>query len=309
MKTLTIASRESRLALWQAEHIQIRLQNLYPDLTVNILPMTTQGDQILDKTLSKIGGKGLFVKELETALLDGRADIAVHSAKDVPMVLPAGFTLAAICEREDARDAFVSNRYGSLADLPEGTVVGTASLRREAQIRARFPHLQIQPLRGNVQTRLRKLDEGEFDAIILASAGLIRLDLAHRITGFIDVLDSLPAPGQGALAIEISAAARPDLLAILAPFNHVSTAACVMAERTLSRFLGGSCQIPLGAYATEHDGMVTLKGLVASIDGLTVLKTEATAPLNEVEALGAQLAEQLRIQGAQTIINDILKTV
>jgi hydroxymethylbilane synthase len=308
MKTLMIASRESRLALWQAEHIQTRLQELYPDLTVNILPMTTQGDQILDKTLSKIGGKGLFVKELETALLDGRADIAVHSAKDVPMVLPEGFTLAAICEREDARDAFVSNRYGALADLPEGAVVGTASLRREAQIRARFPHLQIQPLRGNVQTRLRKLDEGEFDAIILASAGLIRLELAHRITGFIDVAESLPAPGQGALAIEISAA-RPDLLAVLAPLNHASTAACVLAERTLSRFLGGSCQIPLGAYATETDGLVTLKGLVASVDGLTVLKTEATAPLKEAEALGALLAEQLRVQGAQTIIDDILKAI
>lgn len=308
MKTLTIASRESRLALWQAEHIQTRLQELYPDLTVNILPMTTQGDQILDKTLSKIGGKGLFVKELETALLDGRADIAVHSAKDVPMVLPMGFTLAAICEREDARDAFVSNQYEALADLPEGAVVGTASLRREAQIRARFPHLQIKPLRGNVQTRLRKLDEGEFDAIILASAGLIRLDLAHRITGFIDVSDSLPAPGQGALAIEISAA-RPDLLAVLAPLNHASTAACVLAERTLSRFLGGSCQIPLGAYATENDGMVTLQGLVASVDGLTVLKTEATAPLKEAEALGALLAEQLRVQGAQTIIDDILKAI
>jgi hydroxymethylbilane synthase len=308
MKTLTIASRESRLALWQAEHIQTRLQELYPDLTVNILPMTTQGDQILDKTLSKIGGKGLFVKELETALLDGRADIAVHSAKDVPMVLPAGFTLAAICEREDARDAFVSNQYEALADLPEGAVVGTASLRREAQIRARFPYLQIKPLRGNVQTRLRKLDEGEFDAIILASAGLIRLDLAHRITGLIDVSDSLPAPGQGALAIEISAA-RPDLLAVLAPLNHASTAACVLAERTLSRFLGGSCQIPLGAYATENEGMVTLQGLVASVDGLTVLKTEATAPLKEAEALGALLAEQLRVQGAQTIIDDILKAI
>jgi hydroxymethylbilane synthase len=308
MKTLTIASRESRLALWQAEHIQTRLQELYPDLTVNILPMTTQGDQILDKTLSKIGGKGLFVKELETALLDGRADIAVHSAKDVPMVLPVGFTLAAICEREDARDAFVSNQYEALADLPEGAVVGTASLRREAQIRARFPHLQIKPLRGNVQTRLRKLDEGEFDAIILASAGLIRLDLAHRITGLIDVSDSLPAPGQGALAIEISAA-RPDLLAVLAPLNHASTAACVLAERTLSRLLGGSCQIPLGAYATENDGMVTLQGLVASVDGLTVLKTEATAPLKEAEALGALLAEQLRVQGAQTIIDDILKAI
>lgn len=308
MKTLTIASRESRLALWQAEHIQTRLQELYPDLTVNILPMTTQGDQILDKTLSKIGGKGLFVKELETALLDGRADIAVHSAKDVPMVLPAGFTLAAICEREDARDAFVSNQYEALADLPEGAVVGTASLRREAQIRARFPYLQIKPLRGNVQTRLRKLDEGEFDAIILASAGLIRLDLAHRITSFIDVSDSLPAPGQGALAIEISAA-RPDLLGVLAPLNHASTAACVLAERTLSRFLGGSCQIPLGAYATENEGMVTLQGLVASVDGLTVLKTEATAPLKEAEALGALLAEQLRVQGAQTIIDDILKAI
>lgn len=308
MKTLTIASRESRLALWQAEHIQTRLQELYPDLTVNILPMTTQGDQILDKTLSKIGGKGLFVKELETALLDGRADIAVHSAKDVPMVLPMGFTLAAICEREDARDAFVSNQYEALADLPEGAVVGTASLRREAQIRARFPHLQIKPLRGNVQTRLRKLDEGEFDAIILASAGLIRLDLAHRITGFIDVSDSLPAPGQGALAIEISAA-RSDLLAVLAPLNHASTAACVLAERALSRFLGGSCQIPLGAYATENDGMVILQGLVASVDGLTVLKTEATAPLKEAEALGELLAEQLRAQGAQTIIDDILKAI
>ena len=277
MNKLVIASRESKLAMWQAEHIQARLQALYPQLTVDILGMTTQGDQILDRTLSKIGGKGLFVKELEQALHDGRADIAVHSIKDVPMNLPEGFALAAICEREDPRDALVSNRYSSLHELPSGAVVGTSSLRRESQLRARFPHLVIKPLRGNVQTRLRKLDDGEFDAIILAAAGLKRLELQDRIRCELAPSESLPAVGQGALGIEIRAD-RSDLVTLLAPLNHADTHACVSAERSLSRVLGGSCQIPLGAFATLSDDVITLGGFVAHPDGSVMLTASASAP-------------------------------
>ncbi|OGT01845.1 MAG: hydroxymethylbilane synthase, partial [Gallionellales bacterium RBG_16_57_15] len=242
---LVIASRESALAMWQAQHIRDRLRALYPQTPVSILGMTTQGDQILDVTLSKIGGKGLFVKELETALEDGSADLAVHSLKDVPMHLPEGFVLAAIGEREDPRDAFVSNQYENLAALPAGSVVGTSSLRRESQLRARFPHLKIEPLRGNVQTRLRKLDEGRYAAIILAAAGLKRLGLADRIRALISSDDSLPAVGQGALGIECRAG-RADVIALLQPLHHPDTAACVLAERALSRALAGSCQVPLG---------------------------------------------------------------
>lgn len=306
MKSLVIASRESLLAMWQAEHIQARLQALYPDLTVEILGMTTQGDQILDKTLSKIGGKGLFVKELEVALQERRADIAVHSLKDVPMMLPEGFKLAVITEREDARDAFVSNKYTSLADLPHGAVVGTSSLRREAQLRARFSHLQIRPLRGNVQTRLRKLDEDEFDAIILASAGLKRLGLGERITTLLDPSESLPAAGQGALGIEISSD-REDLMELLAPLNHVQTHACVMAERALARELGGSCQVPLAAYATEKDGVLHLQGLVAHPDGSVVLLENSSAPREYADALGRAVAKKLIDKGALPLIASVLE--
>jgi hydroxymethylbilane synthase len=250
--TLIIASRESRLAMWQAEHVRCALHKLYPSCDVKILGMTTRGDQILDRTLSKVGGKGLFVKELENALADGRADLAVHSLKDVPMELPAGFELSTIMEREDPRDAFVSNAYDSLAALPAGSVVGTSSLRRESMLRARYPQLVVQPLRGNLDTRLAKLDRGDYAAIILAAAGLKRLGLGERIRALLDPADSLPAAGQGALGIEIRAG-RPELAAWLAPLHHEHTAAAVEAERMVSRALGGSCEVPLAAYATWRD--------------------------------------------------------
>lgn len=306
MKSLVIASRESLLAMWQAKHIQVRLQTLYPYLDVAILGMTTQGDQILDQTLSKIGGKGLFVKELEIALAERRADIAVHSLKDVPMVLPEGFALTAMIEREDARDAFVSNQYASLSDLPHGAVVGTSSLRREAQLRARFAHLHIRPLRGNVQTRLRKLDEGEFAAIILAAAGLKRLALGERITTLLDPAESLPAAGQGALGIEI-AANREDLIELLAPLNHRQTEACVTAERALARALGGSCQVPIAAYATEKEGILFLQGLVAHPDGSTVLLESSSAPMEYADALGRTVAKKLVDKDALSLIAAVLE--
>lgn len=305
MQKITIVSRESALAMWQAKHIQARLQALYPDYVVDILGMTTQGDQILDRTLSKIGGKGLFVKELETALADGRADLAVHSIKDVPMVLPEGFALAAIGERANPCDAFVSNRYAALADLPAGAVVGTSSLRREAQLRARFPQLDIRPLRGNVQTRLRKLDEEQYDAIILAAAGLERLELHERIRGLILPEESLPAAGQGALGIEI-AAHRDDMRALLAPLNHAASADCVMAERALARALGGSCQVPLAAYAVVEDENLYLRGLVAYPDGSEVLTAEARAPRQYADALGRAVAKLLADDGAQEMIDEVL---
>ncbi|MCF7521728.1 hydroxymethylbilane synthase [Neisseria sp. ZJ106] len=302
---LIIASRESLLAMWQAEHIRDRLQQLYPGCTVEILGMTTKGDQILDKTLSKIGGKGLFIKELEQALQEGRADLAVHSIKDVPMDLPDGFRLAAIGERANPFDAFVSNRYARLEDLPQGAVVGTSSLRREAQLRANHPHLVIKPLRGNVQTRLRKLDDGEYDAIILAAAGLQRLGLDERIRTILPAADSLPAAGQGALGIEI-ADHRHDLLEILQPLNHPVTHACVTAERALARALGGSCQVPLAAYCTEQDGLLTLHGLVGHPDGSVILRADAQAPAEYADALGRAVAKKLADDGAVELIEAVL---
>lgn len=303
---LTIASRESALAMWQAKHIQAQLQTLYPNCQIDILGMTTQGDQILDKTLSKIGGKGLFIKELEIALAENRADLAVHSIKDVPMDLPEGFALVAIGERANPFDAFVSNQYDSVEALPKGAVVGTSSLRREAQLRARFPHLQIKPLRGNVQTRLAKLDNGDYDAIILAAAGLERLNLHERIRGVMSPLDSLPAAGQGALGIEI-AAHRVDLVEILLPLNHAKTAACVTAERALARALGGSCQVPLAAYCTaDEHGLLTLNGLVAHPDGSVVLTAQAQAPATYADALGRAVAKKLADDGAMDVIAAVL---
>lgn len=301
---LVIASRESALAMWQAEHIRDRLRALYPQTEVSILGMTTQGDQILDVTLSKIGGKGLFVKELETALEDGRADLAVHSLKDVPMNLPDGFVLAAIGEREDPHDAFVSNAYGSLAELPAGSVVGTSSLRRESQLRARYPQLRIEPLRGNVQTRLRKLDQGQYSAIILAAAGLKRLGLAQRIRALIPSADSLPAVGQGALGIECRAD-REDIIRLLQPLHHPDTAACVLAERALSRALAGSCQVPLGGYAEVKDGKLRMRGFVASPDGLRMTQSEMTGDIEHPEALGNRIADALRAQGADRILAEL----
>ncbi|MGB7650183.1 MAG: hydroxymethylbilane synthase [Gallionella sp.] len=298
---LVIASRESALAMWQAQHIRDRLRALYPQTEVSILGMTTQGDQILDVTLSKIGGKGLFVKELETALEDGRADLAVHSLKDVPMNLPDGFVLAAIGEREDPLDAFVSNHFDNLAALPAGSVVGTSSLRRESQLRARFPHLDIQPLRGNVQTRLRKLDEGQYAAIILAAAGLKRLGLGARIRTVIASEDSLPAVGQGALGIECRAD-RADVIACLQALHHADSAACVLAERAMSRALGGSCQVPLGGFAQVKNGQLYMRGFVASPDGGEMMRAEATGELSQPVVLGNQIASALRAQGADKIL-------
>ncbi len=301
-RPLVIATRESALALWQAHHIRDRLMALHPGLRVELLGMTTQGDRILDVTLNKIGGKGLFVKELEQALQDGRADLAVHSLKDVPMVLPDGFALAAIGAREDPRDAFVSNQYRQLSELPPGSVVGTSSLRRESQLRARYPHLDIRPLRGNVNTRLRKLDEDQYAAIILAAAGLKRLGFADRIAALLEPEQSLPAAGQGALGIEIRAD-RKDLLPLLAPLHHAETAACVRAEREVSRQLGGSCQVPLGAYAVMREDTLFLRGFVATADGKTLLHAEATGSAEAPEALGLQLADALRGQGADAILS------
>lgn len=301
---LVIASRESALAMWQALHIQSRLKALYPTCEVEILGMTTVGDQILDKPLALIGGKGLFIKELETALLDGRADLAVHSMKDVPMNMPDGFLLAATCERENPCDAFVSNHYAALSDLPAGSVVGTSSLRRQSQIQARFPHLKIESLRGNVQTRLRKLDEGQYSAIILAAAGLIRLELGDRIRDLIAPEDSIPAVGQGALGIEICAD-RVELLEILAPLNDPDTQLCVEAERGFSRTLAGSCTVPLGAYAKRTGNHINITGFVASVDGKQMLREHMAGDANNAEAVGKALAEKLIHLGADKILAEL----
>ncbi len=298
---LVIASRESMFAMWQAEHVKARLAALYPDTTISVLGMTTRGDRMLGTSLAKIGGKGLFVKELEDALARGDADIAVHSMKDVPMNLPPGFRVAAVMERADPRDAFVSRRWATLAELPAGARVGTSSLRRESQLRARHPGLAIAPLRGNVQTRLRKLDAGEFDAVILAAAGLKRLGLAERITALLTPAESLPAVGQGALGLECRDD-RPDVAASLAPLNDAATAACVAAERALSRALAGSCNVPLGGFAELAGGRLHLRGFVGAPDGSRLVSGELEGPAAEPEALGAALAEQLRAQGAAEIL-------
>ena len=298
---LVIASRESALAMWQAEHIRDRLAALYPKTNVSILGMTTQGDQILNVSLSKIGGKGLFVKELETALEEGHADIAVHSLKDVPMNMPPGFMLCCIGKREDPRDAFVSNHFTNLEALPPGSIVGTSSLRRESQLRARFPHLKIEPLRGNVQTRLRKLDEGLYAAIILAAAGLKRLGLGYRVRDLISPENSLPAVGQGALGIECRTD-RPELEALLRPLHDAHTAACVYAERSMSRVLAGSCQVPLGGFAEVTGNELRMRGFVASPDGKRLIRAEQTGSIDNPEALGQAVAESLRAQGADEIL-------
>jgi hydroxymethylbilane synthase len=301
---LIIASRESRLAMWQAEHVRARLSALYPQCAIEILGMTTRGDQILDRTLSKVGGKGLFVKELEVAMAEGRADLAVHSLKDVPMDLPEGFDLAAVLEREDPRDAFVSNDYASLDALPDGAVVGTSSLRRQALIAARYPKLVIRPLRGNLDTRLGKLDKGEYAAIILAAAGLKRLGMPQRIRALIAPEQSLPAPGQGAMAIEIRSE-RPELQQWLAPLNHLATAQAVTAERTVSKTFGGSCQIPLAAFATvegPEGNTMRLRAMVATPDGTRIATADAFGPANAPEELGRQIADVLKAQDAAAIL-------
>jgi hydroxymethylbilane synthase len=299
MKRLVIATRQSALALWQAGHVRERLQTLHPGLAIELLPMTTRGDQLIDQRLDQAGGKGLFVKELETAMSEGRADLAVHSMKDVPAELPSGFTLGAITLREDPRDAFVSNRHARLADMPAGSSLGTSSLRRGAQIMERHPRLAVRLLRGNVETRLAKLDRGEYDAVVLAVAGLVRLGLEARIRARLAVDECLPAPGQGALGIEC-VAGRSEILALLAPLADAASALCVRAERAVSRALGGSCSLPLGAYAELSRNILTVRALVASADGRRVLRasTEGSDP----EAVGEAAAAALRAQGADEIL-------
>jgi hydroxymethylbilane synthase len=302
VKRLVIATRQSRLALWQAEHIAARLRELHAGLVVELLPMSTRGDELLDRRLDQVGGKGLFVKELEAAMQAGLADLAVHSMKDVPAELPPGFVLAAISAREDPRDALVSSRYGALGEMPAGAVVGTSSLRRSAQLMERHPRLVVRMLRGNVDTRLAKLDRGEYDAVVLAAAGLVRLGLASRIRARLSAEESLPAPGQGALGIECLEA-RDDVRAALEPLADRSTALCVRAERAVSRALGGSCTVPLGAYAELSQERLALRALVASPDGRRVLR--ASAEGDDPEAVGKGAAEALRSQGADQVLRGV----
>ena len=298
---IVIATRESRLALWQAEHVKALLQKIYPAASIELSGMTTRGDQILDRPLSKIGGKGLFIKELETALLSGRADIAVHSMKDVPMALEPEFSLVAIGVREVPLDAFVSSKYASLDDLPLDAVVGTSSMRREAQLHASYPYLTVTSLRGNLDTRLKKLDAGDYDAIILAAAGLTRLGLASRIRALLPAELSLPSAGQGAIGIE-ALSARADIAAWLSPLNDAATAACVRAERAVSRALGGSCEVPLGAYAVSRGDKIWLRGFVATTDGTRIIHAELEGLAAEPEVLGDTLAAGLRAPGADEIL-------
>jgi hydroxymethylbilane synthase len=296
---IVIATRESRLALWQAEHVQALLRAR--GHSVSLLGMTTLGDQILDRSLSKVGGKGLFVKELETALEDGRAHIAVHSLKDVPMVLPDGFALACVMEREDPRDAFVSPRYASLGELPQGAVVGTSSLRRQVLLHALRPDLKIEPLRGNLDTRLRKLDEGQYDAIVLAAAGLKRLGLGERIRTEFSTTEMLPAAGQGALGIEVRSD-RPDLVAALSPLAHLPSWLIVTAERAVSRSMGGSCSMPLAAHARLDGDQLHIDAAWGDPEGhIGLVRASASGPattLEQADALGVTVAAQLRAGGA-----------
>ena len=302
---ITIATRESPLALWQAEHVQALLRERYPGKKVELLGMTTQGDQILDKTLSKIGGKGLFVKELEIAMQKRLAHLAVHSLKDVPMELPEGFVLAAVSKREDPRDAFVSNRYDSLESMPAGSVVGTASLRRELMLRSRFPHLVVKPVRGNVGTRLKKLDSGEYDALVMASAGFKRLGLKERIREIISEDISLPSPGQGALGIECLQSDL-DTQEAVAFINDEKTRACCLAERAVSRALGGSCQVPLAAYATINGSEMRLRALVGDHTTGESVSTEVRGDWQTYAQLAQKAVEDLLKQGARSYIEKLL---
>ena len=303
-REIRIATRKSALALWQAEHVKARLEHAHPGLKVSLVPMVSRGDKLLDAPLAKIGGKGLFVKELETALLENQADIAVHSMKDVPMDFPEGLGLYCICEREDPRDAFVSNTYASLDALPAGSVVGTSSLRRQAQLLARRPDLKIQFLRGNVNTRLAKLDAGDYDAIILAAAGLIRLGFENRIRASISAEDSLPAGGQGAVGIECRSA-DSEIHALLAPLHHRDTAVRVTAERALNKHLNGGCQVPIACYALLEGEQLWLRGLVGQPDGSQLLRAEQRASSADAEQLGVAVAEALLAQGAAAILQAV----
>jgi len=296
---LVIATRKSRLALWQAEHIKARLEKLHGGLVVELLPLSTRGDELLDRRLDNVGGKGLFVKELESAMQAGKADLAVHSMKDLPAELPPGFVLAATTAREDPRDGFVSQKYARLNDMPAGAVIGTSSLRRQAQVLERHPRLEVKLLRGNVETRIAKLDRGEYDAIVLAVAGLVRLGLAARIRSRLEIEDSLPAAGQGALGIECLES-NAKLRALLAPLDDAATARCVRAERAVNRALGGSCTLPLGALAETRGKHLRLRALVASADGTRVIRAEREG--DDAERLGAAVAADLRERGADEVL-------
>ena len=302
-RTIRIATRESRLALWQAEHVAALLARAHPGLTVELTPMTTKGDQILDTTLAKIGGKGLFIKELETAMLEGRADIAVHSMKDVPADMPEGFEIVTVLEREDPRDALVSANYLAIDQIPAGSIVGTSSLRRQAQLQHARPDLKVEPVRGNVETRLRKLDHGNFSAILLAAAGLKRLGLEHRIAGFLPFEVSLPAVGQGAVGIE-TVAGNEEVAALMAPLEHAGTRSCVNAERAFAGGLGASCESPVAGFAVLEGDELFLRGLVATRDGASVLHGEIRGPVAAAADLGAALARDLFERGAAALLED-----
>jgi len=305
-KIIRIATRHSPLAMWQANFVKAELLKHHKDLIVEILPMKTKGDIILDTPLAKVGGKGLFVKELEVAMLENKADIAVHSMKDVPVDFPEGLGLSVICEREDPRDAFVSNHFKTLMELPIGAIVGTCSLRRQCQIKALRPDLMIKDLRGNVNTRLRKLDDGEYDAIILAAAGLMRLDMHSRIASFIEPEISLPAVGQGAVGIECR---LDDLetVALLAPLNHAQTRIRVTAERAMNLALEGGCQVPIGSFALLEGDQLFLRGLVGSVDGKEIIRKEITGHIDQAHQLGETLAQQLLDAGAKRILDEVYK--
>ena len=301
---LRIATRKSPLALWQAHYVSDMLKHHHPDLQIELVTMVTQGDKILDTPLAKVGGKGLFVKELETGMLEGRADIAVHSMKDVPVEFPSGLHLAVICQREDPRDAFVSNNFNTLDELPQGAILGTSSLRRQSQIAALRPDLNIIDLRGNVNTRLQKLDDGKYDAIILAAAGLKRLEFEDRITQFIDTDVCLPAIGQGAVGIECrSDDARVNNL--IAPLNDYKTRIRVLAERAMNERLQGGCQVPIAGYAEFEKGLIMLRGLVGQVDGKKIIRGDIAGPPENAEELGMVLAEDLLSRGADKILNEL----
>lgn len=303
-QTVRIATRKSALALWQAEYVKAQLEHFHPGITVELVPMTTKGDIILDTPLAKVGGKGLFVKELEVAMLENRADIAVHSMKDVPVEFPEGLGLEVICPREDPRDAFVSNTIECFADLPQGAIVGTSSLRRQCQIKALRPDLDIRDLRGNVNTRLKKLDNGEYDAIILAAAGLIRLEMPERIREFIEPEVMLPANGQGAVGIECRTKDET-IKALLAPLGCEETRIRVVAERAMNRALEGGCQVPIGSYAVLNNDEVYLRGLVGAVDGSKILTSEIHGNSKDAEVLGNTLAQQLLADGADKILRQV----
>ncbi|WP_163831472.1 hydroxymethylbilane synthase [Spartinivicinus ruber] len=313
MKTLRIATRKSALALWQANFVKQQLLVHHSNLNVELVPMTSRGDQLLDSPLAKVGGKGLFVKELENAMLANEADIAVHSMKDVPMEFPDGLCLPVICEREDPRDALVSNKYATIDELPKGAVVGTSSLRRQAQLLKLRPDLRVQFLRGNVNTRLAKLDEGQYDAIILAAAGLIRLEFADRIKSSLSPEQSLPSGGQGAVGIECRTA-DDAIIKLLAPLHHAETALCVSAERAMNRRLAGGCQVPIACYAQLAGEQLTMRGLVAEPDGSHFISSEQSqsvigvTDLQTAEQLGISMAEDLLKQGAGDILSKLYQS-